>query len=83
MCMLTRYLGLWVLFFNCLVGCLSMVVWTPVLGVLHACVLYFCTCTCSAQLSMFYMEKRSRIRSLLLLSVFFFLLLLLLNDISI
>ena len=30
-------------FFNCLVGCFSMIVWTPsVLGVLYACVLYFC-----------------------------------------
>ena len=33
----------------CLVGCLSMIVWThAVLGVLYACVLYFCMCTCSA-----------------------------------
>ena len=30
------------------------------LGVLHACVLYFCICTFSAQLSMFHMERRSR-----------------------
>ena len=38
-----------------------MIVWTPaVLGVLHACVLYFCICTCSAQLSMFRIERRSR-----------------------
>ena len=37
-----------------------MIVWTPlVLSVLFACVLYFCTCTCSAQLSMFHMERRS------------------------
>ena len=28
-----------------------------VLGVLYACVLYFCICTCSAQLSMFHMER--------------------------
>ena len=35
--------------------------WTPaVLSVLYACVLYFCICTCSAQLSMFHMERRSR-----------------------
>ena len=27
---------------------------------LGACVLYFCICTCSAQLSMFHMERRSR-----------------------
>ena len=46
-------------FFNCLVGCLSMIVWTSaVLGVLYPCVLYFCVCTCSAQLSMF--QTRSR-----------------------
>ena len=30
------------------------------LGVLYACVFYFRICTCSAQLSMFHMEKRSR-----------------------
>ena len=30
------------LFLNCLVGCLSMIVWTPaVLGVLYACVCIF------------------------------------------
>ena len=38
-----------------------MIIWTPtVLSVLYACVLYFCSCTCSAQLSMFHMERRSR-----------------------
>ena len=59
MCPLIRYLG--VFFLNCLVGCLSLIVWTPaVLGVLYVCVLYCCICTCSAQLSMFHMEKRSR-----------------------
>ena len=48
-------------FFNSLVGCLSLVVWTlAVLGVLYASVMYFCICTCSAQLSMFHMERRSR-----------------------
>ena len=31
-----------------------------VLSVLYACVLYFCICTCSAQLSMFHMDRRSR-----------------------
>ena len=47
--------------FNCLVGCFSMIVWTPaVLSVLYACVWYFCVCTCSAQLSMFHMERHSR-----------------------
>ena len=35
--------------------------WTPaVLDVLYACVLYFCICTCSAQLSMFHMKRHSR-----------------------
>ena len=35
--------------FLCLVGCFSMIIWTPaVLSVLYACVLYFCICTCSA-----------------------------------
>ena len=39
---------------------LYMIVWTPaVLGVLYACVLYFCTCTYSAQLSTFHMERHS------------------------
>ena len=34
--------------------------WTnAVLGVLYACVLYFCISTCSAQLIMFHMEKCS------------------------
>ena len=38
-----------------------MISWTPtVLSVLYACVLYFCICTCSAQLNMFHMERRSR-----------------------
>ena len=47
--------------FLCLVGCFSMIIWTPtVLSVLYACVLYFCICTCSGQLSMFHMERCSR-----------------------
>ena len=47
--------------FLCLTGCFSMIIWTPtVLSVLYACVLYFCVCTCSAQLSMFHMERRCR-----------------------
>ena len=38
-----------------------MMVWThAVLGVLYVGVLYFCICTCSAQLSLFHMERRSR-----------------------
>ena len=45
----------------CLVGCLGVIVLThAVLGVLYACVLYFCICTCSAQLGMFHVERRSR-----------------------
>ena len=47
--------------FLSLVGCFSMIIWTPtVLSVIYACVLYFCICTCSAQLSKFHMERRSR-----------------------
>ena len=47
--------------FLCLIGCFSMIIWTPtVLSVLYACVLYFCICTCSAQLSMFHMERCPR-----------------------
>ena len=50
-------------FFNGLVGCLSMIVWAPaILGVLYACVLHFCMCTCSVQLSMFHIERHSRNR---------------------
>ena len=50
-----------VFFFYYLVGCLSMIVWTPaVSGVLYACVLYFLICTCPAQLSMFHMKRHSR-----------------------
>ena len=44
MCMLIRYLGYMgtFSFLNRLVGCLSMIVWTPaVLGVLYACVCIF------------------------------------------
>ena len=38
-----------------------MIAWTPtVLGVLYSFVLYFFYCTCSVQLSMFHMERRSR-----------------------
>ena len=37
-----------------------MIVWTPAVFVLYACVLYFCICTCTVQLSMFHMERRSR-----------------------
>ena len=45
----------------CCVGCLSIFVWTHgLVGVLYACVLYFCICAFSVQLSMFHMERRSR-----------------------
>ena len=38
-----------------------MIVWAPaVLDALYACVWYFRICTCSAQLSMFHMERRSK-----------------------
>ena len=57
-------------FSYCLVGCLSMIVWTPaVLGVLYACVLYFCICTYSAQLSMFHMEKCTRNRLIIIIVI--------------
>ena len=53
--------GFYGCFFLCLVGCFSMIIWTPtVLSVLYACVLYFCIWTCSVQLSMFHMQRRSR-----------------------
>ena len=33
--------------FLCLLGCFSMIIWTPTgFSVLYACVLYFCICTC-------------------------------------
>ena len=61
LCTLIRYMGFRGILFLCLVGCFSMITWTPaVLSVLYACVLYFCICTCSAQLSMFHMERRSK-----------------------
>ena len=38
-----------------------MIIWTPtVLSVLYTCVLHFCICTCSVQLSMSHMERCSR-----------------------
>ena len=53
--------GFYEYIFLCLVGCFSMIIWTPaVLSVLYECVLYFCICACSLQLSMFHMERRSR-----------------------
>ena len=38
-----------------------MIIWTPaVLSVVYACVLCFCICTCSAKLSVFHVERRSK-----------------------
>ena len=68
LCTLIRYTGFYGYSFLCLVGCFSMIIWTPtVLSVLYACVLHFCICTCSAQLSMFHMERSSRNMLILLL----------------
>ena len=54
----------------CLVGCLSMIVWThAVLGVFYVCVLYFCICICSMQLSMFHMERRSRNTLIIIINI--------------
>ena len=65
---LSRYVDIFKTHLYCLVGCLSMIVWTlAVLDVFYACVLYFCICTCSALLRMFHNEKRSRKTLLLLL----------------
>ena len=36
------------------------IVWHAVWRVCYTCVLYFCICTCSAQLSVFHMERQSR-----------------------
>ena len=47
-----------------------MIIWTPaVLSVLYTCVSYFCICPCSAQLSMFHMERRSR-NMLIIITIF-------------
>ena len=68
---LIRCLGFMFLFFHCILGCFSMIVWTPaVLSILYVCVLYFCICTCSAQLSMFHMEKRSRSTLIIIIIIF-------------
>ena len=38
-----------------------MIIWAhAVLGVLYACVIHFCFCTCSVLLSMFHVERCSR-----------------------
>ena len=65
------YGGFGVVVFYCLVGCFSMIVRKPaVLSVLYACVLYFCICTCSAQLSMLHLERHSR--NMLIIIIIFF-----------
>ena len=47
-----------------------MIVWThAVLGVLYLCVLYFCICNCSVQLSMFHMERHSRNTLIIIISL--------------
>ena len=67
--------------FLCLVGCFSVIIWTPtVLSVLNACVLYFCICTCSAQLRMLHMERRSRNTLIIIIIMFKIVLLLLLSS---
>ena len=56
----TVYGFLWVFFFVCLVGCFSMIIWTPtVLSFICMCFV-FLHLHCSAQLSMFHMQRRSR-----------------------
>ena len=59
-----------VLGFHCLVGCFSMIVWTPaVLSVLYASVLYFCICTCSVQFSMCHIERCSRSTLIIIITI--------------
>ena len=49
-----------------------MIIWTPtVLSVLYACVLHFCISTCSVQLSMFHMERRSR-NTLIIIIIYYY-----------
>ena len=48
-----------------------MIVWTPaVLSVLYTCVLYFFVCPCSAHLSMFHVERRSRNTFIIIITSF-------------
>ena len=59
--------------FLCFVGCFSMIIWTPtVLSVLYAHVLYFCIWTCSAQLSMFHMERHSRNTLIIIILLYYY-----------
>ena len=56
-----QYIGFMGVLFLCLIGCFSVIVWTPTVFECLICMrFYFCICTCSEQLSMFHMEKRSR-----------------------
>ena len=42
LCTLMQYIGFMGVHFLCLIGCFSMIVWTPtVLSVLYACIFYF------------------------------------------
>ena len=80
MCTLIQYLGCMGTFFSthlyCLVGCLSMIVWTH--AVLYACTLYFCICTCSGQWDRFHMERHSRNMLIIIIIIIIIILLLLL-----
>ena len=58
--------------FLCLIRCFSMIIWTPTVLSVIACVLYFCIRTCSARWSMFHVERRSRNTLILLLLLRFF-----------
>ena len=63
-------MGFMGILFSCLVGCSSMTIWTPaVLSVLYAWVSYFCIFTCSAQLSMFHMERHSRNKLIIIIII--------------
>ena len=73
MCTVFGFYGYFFFFLNThlpLVGCLSMIVWTQaVFGVSYACVLYFCICTSSEQLSMFHMERPSRNMLIIIINI--------------
>ena len=64
MCTLIQYLrsiGIYFLHPSVLLSWMLEHDWThAVFGVLYACVLHFSICTCSAQLSMFHVERCSR-----------------------
>ena len=61
LCTVMQYIGFMGVFFFCLIGRFSMIVWTPTVFECLICMRFlFSYCTCSAQLSMFHMDKRSR-----------------------